>query len=325
MSQQLLSKKNRKILKRLSALLWLMVRSLFWTKGWLRWAHEKFPEPPENSTSVFTRWNGIIIAGLFVIAYGFYRSNQLTSVTDLINNFLHSLSWTSLANTILFIIAVYIIFAFQLRVRGTRFWQPFTYILLPLSVTLLLFFIGNYFFGTINPFDADVTGVQIVLLIFITVSFIASFVGFIYTSYRAIRNRMNAHAAHPALAPLIELALSAKALVIASQGQALVLWLPHVPSRLLILVPPAAAVVFYTYHTFTVQQEYMKRRSTSFSAELGRTWKGIANTRRPLKNRLETAWKFRKTQTFCFGVCILLLALALLLPSGLMQTEVFHR
>jgi hypothetical protein len=66
--------------------------------------------------------------------------------------------------------------------------------------------------------------------------FLATFAGSLATIFFAIKFRLGAHDLHPALAPLVDLTLSARAFAIALKGKALILWLPFIPSRLLVLI-----------------------------------------------------------------------------------------
>src|SRR5688500_9066861 len=104
----------RRIVKKLLALLWLFVRSFFWTRRWFLRAKEKFPEL-DNDQEAFSKLNSFAIGAIFIIAYAFYGSRQLQTFGDVINNFFQSLTWVSFANTAAFIILLYLIFAYCMR------------------------------------------------------------------------------------------------------------------------------------------------------------------------------------------------------------------
>lgn len=293
---------------------WLVVCSVFWVKRWLVWARQKFPDPPENDSSQFARLSGWILGILLFVAYGFYRAQQVQDVTALVENFLRSMQPIALINTALFVVGLYLLYAFLLRVPLGRLLRQIGYVLYPLFIFSLLLCL-YMMLGVWTPLGVNNVQAaqewQVVLWVLCSFGMICSFAGFAYTFYRATKHRMGAHTLHPSLAPLMELGISTKALAVAAQGQALVLWLPHVPSRLMVMALPAIAVVFYGYQAVGAQRAHMAAGKTSFKIELLRVIRGAGNTRQPFVHRLRSLRKFSRTQTLGFGLCVLSLIVML--------------
>ncbi|HVQ44921.1 MAG TPA: hypothetical protein VMT30_08270 [Candidatus Saccharimonadia bacterium] len=289
---------NRAYPNSILKLIWrllLPVRACFWVRNWIRWARTKFPDPPKDM-EVAARLQTFIIVTLFFIAYAFYRSNQITSFTDLANNFLLSLSAASVGNTAVFVLGVFVIYAYLMGVPARQLWAPVACIALPLGILLSLFTF-QYTRWDMAPITS-LSGNDAILSLITGCMLLFATGGFVYTLHRAVKARFNAYLMHPALTPLIELALTAKALAIVLEGQATFPSLPFVSGRLLIVALPATMVVYYLYKALIGERTYLRQHQADPSARI---------------------------HAYRFALAIILLIVVLVFfPSGLANSDFFR-
>jgi hypothetical protein len=144
-----------------------------------------------------------------------------------------------------------------------------------------------------------------------------SFLGFTHAAYRVSKHHMFAPGLHPALAPLMELALAAHALTVAASGKALVLDLPPIPSRLIAAAPPLLATAYFACRATHVQRTVLHQQGSSLRRQISRLGKQVSNNRRPVRTRLRSLWEFRRTQTGRLGLGLLTVAVGTLVSASM--------
>lgn len=143
------------------------------------------------------------------------------------------------------------------------------------------------------------------------------FFGFAYSAYRVSRYHLFGRGLHPALAPLVELALAARALSLALAGKAQILNLPPVPGRLVAAAPALLATVYFSRRAIGAQRALLHQQGSGLHRQLGRLGREVGNRRRPVRTRLRSLWDFRRTQTGRLGLGLLAVAVGALVSAVL--------
>src|SRR6266496_2137534 len=296
----------------------LPIRACFWGLNWFRWANTKFPKPPEDGESgIAAALQTTAIAALYFIAYAFYGSKQVTSLDTLVGNFVASFSPASLLNVAIFVMGLFVFYAYLLRVSARQLWAPLACIALPLGIATATFTLQYTRWHMVpDPRLGD----QETLLWFITAWVcLASAAGFVYILYRAIKTRLNAYLMHPVLTPLIELTLAAKALDVSVAGHGTRLWLPYVPGRALVVALPGLVVMYYLNQTFVAHRQFLATYNNTTTRQLTWCWQQFRQA-----GLLVGLWRTSTTATFRLGVAIaLLLVVTILFPANFADVDVF--
>jgi hypothetical protein len=293
----------------------LPVRACFWGRNWFRWANSKFPKPEEGESSTGPILQTVLIVGVYFIAYAFYGSQQVVDIPTLFNNFIAGFSPVALVNLSIFIIGLFVAYAYLLRVSSQQLWAPLACIAMPLGMAIASFL---FLYIRWRAVGDPITNGDILIRLGAYWVMFASLIGFVYILYRAIKARLNAYLMHPVLTPLIELTLAVKAMAIALQGQATVLTLPHVSSRLLVVALPAVMVIYYLNQTFTAHREFLAKHNNTTTRQLAwclRQFRAVG----PFVG----FWRTSSTATFRLGVAITLLFVAtIFFPASFSSTDV---
>jgi hypothetical protein len=282
----------------------LPIRACFWGLNWFRWANTKFPKPEESEQDIVPILQTFLILALYFIAYAFYGSQQVTDLSTLFSNFLVSLKPITLLNISIFIIGLFIIYAYILRVSSRQLWAPLACIVLPIMLATVAFLF--LFIRWVVAGDPTTNSDILMRLAAFWVMF-SSLAGFVYILYRATKTRLNAYLMHPVLTPLIELTLAAKALDIALQGQATILTLPHIPSRLLIIALPVILVIYYLNRTLAAHREFLAKYKNTTTRQLAWSWQQFRNA-----GPIVGFWRVSGTATFRLGLALMLLFVAMI-------------
>ena len=299
----------------------LPIRACFWGLHWFRWANIKFPKPEENEQEIVPILQTFLILALYFVAYAFYGSQQVTDLSTLFSNFLASLKPITLLNVSIFIIGLFIVYAYILRVSSRQLWAPLACIALPLilATTAFLFLLIRWMVAGGPTTNNDI----LIRLAAFWVMF-SSLAGFVYILYRATKTRLNAYLMHPVLTPLIELTLAAKALGIALQGQATLLTLPYIPSRLLIVALPAIMVIYYFNRTLAAHREFLATHKNTTTRQLAWCWQQFRKA-----GPFVGLWRASGTATFRLGFALMLLFAAMVFfpttfsnPNVLDETQI---
>lgn len=258
-----------------------------------------------------------LIALLYIIAYAFYGSQQVVDLPTLFSNFVASFKPIALLNVSIFIIGLFFIYAYLLRVASRQLWAPLACIAMPLGLATIAFLFLYIRWRAVG--DPTTNGDIMIRLAAYWVMF-ASLFGFAYILYRATKTRLNAYLMHPVLTPLIELTLAAKAMDIALQGQATVLTLPHIPSRLLVVALPTIMVAYYFKQTLIAHRDFLATYHNTTIRQL--TW-CVQQFRS--KGLLVGLWRTGGTATFRLGVALALLSVAtVFFPASFTNTDALN-
>lgn len=292
----------------------LPVRACFWGLRWFRWANTKFPKPEEDNSEIAPIVQTVLVIALYFIAYAFYGSQQVIDAPTLFHNFVANFKPIALLNVAFFIMGLFIIYAYLLRVPARQLWAPLACIIMPFGLAIGAFlFLYLRWMAVGDPVADD----DVIIRLFAYWVMITSLVGFTYILYRAIRTRLNAYLMHPVLTPLIELTLAAKALSIALQGQATVLMLPHIPSRMLVVALPMIMVAYYLTQTLAAHRAFLAKHHNTTARQLA--W---CHTQLRTAGPFVGLWRISGTATFRLGIALALLFVAtVLFPATFLHTD----
>jgi hypothetical protein len=141
------------------------------------------------------------------------------------------------------------------------------------------------------------------------------FFGFTHAAYRVSRYHLFGPGLHPALAPLVELALAARALGLALAGQAQILNLPPIPGRLVAAAPALLATAYFSHRAIGTQRALLHQQGSGLHRQFGRLGREVGNRRRPVRTRVRSLWDFRRTQTGRLGLGLLAVAVGALVSA----------
>jgi len=233
-----------------------------------------------------------LIVLLYFIAYAFYGSQQIVDAPTLFSNFIASFKPIALLNVSIFIVGLFIIYAYLLRVSSRQLWAPLACIAMPMGLATTAFLFLYIRWRAVG--DPVTSGDVTIRVIAYWVMF-TSLTGFAYVLYRAIKTRLNAYLMHPVLRPLIELTLTSKAMDVALQGRATVLTLPYVPSRILVVTLPIIMVAYYLKQTLVAHRNFLAKYNNTTTRQLVWCW------------QLVGLWRASSTATFRLGIALVLL------------------
>jgi hypothetical protein len=175
--------------------------------------HVRVPEK-EKYSSVMSLMSKLLILGIFLLAYGLYTERQIVSVEDFLKNLLPqdtsprallSSYFQSLFFNAAFIGAVFLGFGWLLGAPISRLLRNMRFGVY--AATALLVLLWCVLRIPELPF-----GWQVLAVLTIGIWFWLDIIAVVIIFYILAKRRMGAHDLHPALAPLIEASLGARAL-----------------------------------------------------------------------------------------------------------------
>jgi hypothetical protein len=221
---------------------------------------EQVAKPEKDAYSGLVSYLSVmLIVGVFLLAYGLYPDRQVATAEDFLTNLLPQDStpdallssfFQALFYNAVFIGVVFVAFGWLLgaplsRLLGTIRLAVYT------TVALLILL-----WGVLRV--QSLTGGWLMLgYLTIGVWWWLDAIAVVIIYYILVKRRMGAHALHPALLPLIEAALGARALSIALQGKSTVVNLP-VPQWLLAYGPAVLVVVMFGARAVWKQRRFVK-------------------------------------------------------------------
>lgn len=308
-----------------------MVRSLFWTRRWFRITRERLPTPENEADGRFSFLSSALVLGLTALAYALYPREQVQSLADIAGGFISGFSVDAWVQTAAVVAVAYLLLGWSLRVRWRQLSRPLLHVLHPMTLTLAAF-------AAVYPLQLSVrrqmqvlahdTGntipaplaqhLALTMALWLVAGWFMSwsFFGFAHAAYRVSKYHMFAPGLHPALAPLMELALAARALTAAVEGKALIFNLPPIPSRLIAAAPPLLATAYFAYRATDVQRALLHQQGSGLRRQISRLGREVSNSRRPVRTRLRSLWDFRRTQTGRLGLGLLTVAVGTLVSAS---------
>jgi hypothetical protein len=319
---------------RISDVLWrgagYLVRSVFWTGKWFRISRERLPAPPANAAdSGFSVLRSAVALGLIVLAYSLYPRHQVRSLAAVVAGFASGFSVDAWVSTAALVAVAYLLLGWTLRVSWRPLLRPVLHVLHPMVLALAAFAVvypaGMSFFHQLralnpsHPVPRAAEHLAWTLVLWTVASWFMAwpFFGFAYSAYRVSRYHLFGQGLHPALAPLVELALAARALSLALAGKAQILNLPPVPGRLVAAAPALLATAYFSHRAIGAQRALLHQQGSGLHRQLGRLGRDVGNRRRPVRTRLRSLWDFRRTQTGRLGLGLLAVALGALVSAVL--------
>lgn len=187
-----------------------------------------------------------LLVGVFVLAYGLYPDRQISNPQEFLTNLfpedtrpsaLLSAFFESLFYNAVFIGVVFVAFGWIL---GAPIWRMLGVIRLAVYTTVTLLIL----LWCVLQIQHLSGGWLMLGYLTVGVWWWLDMIAVVIIFYILVKRRMGAHALHPALLPLIEAALGARALSIALQGRSTVVDLP-VPHWLLAYGPSLLVIMMF--------------------------------------------------------------------------------
>jgi len=270
---------------------------------WTDVIEDRFPSPDEDAvTDWFSRISMVIAIGLLLVAYALYPQSQSESFGATISGALKSFSMESIFRNAGLIAGLFVLVAVTLRISWKEWVKPLLYAIHPIIVMLVWFWIFFHIHNSLG--DGHHDGRDFLLWWPAAWFYFWAFIAGMYTFYRIIKYRFGAHTLHPALAQIMELALAERALTVALEGKATILYLPQAPVKLITLGLAALAVAYFAIKALMAEYGFLRERDRTFHKPFIGLWHRLTARRTTWQKRAKALWEFQYSHVARFWTSI---------------------